>query len=129
MFEKPKWFECIAGAPFRVLKQHSAFHGSISAYQGHVGREQTKEAVKDKLRPEDNSQVLDLVPLDGEDVGDEEAAEKEEGVDGEEALLDGFKGARVLQLIQSPQRVVQVVDGKEKRVSKNHPGRYCTHTL
>ena len=47
--------------------------------------------MKDKLAPEENSQVLDLVPFDGEDVGYEEAAEKEEGVNGEEALLDGLK--------------------------------------
>ena len=85
--------------------------------------------MKDELAPEENSQVLDLVSFDGENVGDEEAAEKEEGVNGEETLLDGFEGARVLQLVQSPQWVVQVVDGEEKGVSKNHPERYCMHTL
>ena len=85
--------------------------------------------MKEKLAPEENSQVLDLVSLDGENVGDKEAAEKEEGVNGEETLLDGFKGARVLQLVQRPQWVVQVVDGEEKRVSKNHPGRYSMLTL
>ena len=77
--------------------------------------------MQDKFGPENYSQVLDLVPFDGEDVGDEEAAEKEEGVNREEALLDGLKGARVLNLIQCPHWVVQVVDGKEKCVSKNHP--------
>ena len=91
-------------------------------HQGHIGGEQSKESVKDKFAPEKNSQVLDLASLDRENVGDEEAAEKEEGVNGEEALLDGFKGSRVLQLIQRPQRVVQVVHGEEKGVTKNHPG-------
>ena len=79
--------------------------------------------MQDKFGPEKKSQVLDLVSFDGEDVGDEETTEKEEGVNGEEALLDGLKGARVLNLIQSPQWVVQVVNGEEKCVSKNHPGR------
>ena len=83
--------------------------------------------MKDKLAPEENSQVLDLVPLDGEDVRDEEAAEKEKGVNGEETLLDGFKGARVLQLVQRPQRVVQVADGEEECVSKNYPGWEVLH--
>ena len=77
--------------------------------------------MQDKFGPENYSQVLDLVSFDGEDVGDEEAAEKEEGVNREEALLDGLKGARVLNLIQSPHWVVKVVDGEEKCVSKNHP--------
>ena len=80
--------------------------------------------MQDKFAPENNSQVFDLVSFDGENVGDEEATEKEEGVNGEEALLDGFKGARVLYLIQSPQWVVQVVNGEEKCVSKNHPEKY-----
>ena len=79
--------------------------------------------MQDKFGPENNSQVLNLVSFDGENVGDEEATKKEEGVNREEALLNGFKGARVLYLIQSPQWVVQVVNGEEKCVSKNHPGR------
>ena len=47
--------------------------------------------MQDKFAPENYSQVLDLVPFDGEDVGYEEATEKEEGVNREEALLDGRK--------------------------------------
>ena len=79
--------------------------------------------MQDKFAPEKNSQLLDLVSFDGENVRDEEATEKEEGVDREEALEDSFKGAGVLHLVHCPHRVVQVVNGKEKCVSKNHPGR------
>ena len=80
--------------------------------------------MQDKFGPEKNSQVLNLVPFDGENVGDKETTKKEEGVNGEEALLDGFKGAGVLYLIQSPRWVVQVVNSEEKCVSKNHPEKY-----
>ena len=85
--------------------------------------------MQDKFAPEKNSQALDLLPFDGENVRDEEAAEKEEGVNREEALEDGFKGARVLHLVDCPHRVVQVVDGEEKSVTKNHPGRYICIVL
>ena len=70
-----------------------------------------------KLDPEEETKVLDFVLVCHEDIGDKEAAEEEEGVDREEALEDGLEGLGVLDLVEGPHGVVQVVEDKEEGVS------------
>ena len=60
-----------------------------------------------------------FVPLHEEKVGDEETAEKEERVNGEQSLLHCLHGERVLYFVQRPDRIVQEWNCKVESVPEN----------
>ena len=74
--------------------------------------------VSDDFQPEYwTAGILHFVSLHKEKVRDQETAEEEERVHGEETLLHRLHGQGGLDLVHGPDWVVKEGEGEEKRVS------------